>query len=108
MARTKVDGGAVSRTAGAYNGLRGATLAATATKQNLTAAVGNPPSGKYQCVQVIVQNATGSAGVLYVGDSRYQEFALATGASVTIPVNDLSLVYVRAATTATVNLLISE
>jgi hypothetical protein len=109
MAKTKVEGGPVSRVANAWNGLRGGTLTATTTKQNLTVGVGNPATGKYQCVEVIVQNSPDSSNSVFVGDARYQEFELIAGASLTVPINDLSLVYVRTTTgTATVNLLIAE
>lgn len=109
MARTKVDGGPIARVAGAFNGLRGATMTATTTKKNLTVAVGNPPTGKYQCVEVDVQNEPGTQTYLYLGDSRYQEYALASGSNKVLKVNDLSMVYVRTTSgTAKVNLLISE
>lgn len=109
MARTKVEGGAVARVANAWNGLRGATMTATTTKQSLLVAVGNPPSGHYQIVEVVVQNAPGQQVSVYIGDSRRQEFELISGASEPIPVNDLALVYVRSSSgTATVNLIIAE
>jgi hypothetical protein len=99
---TNIQRGAVLRTANAWDGLRSGTITATATAQPLSA-------DHLPIMEVIVQNDPDGQTAVFVGDRRYQYYQLNGGASVTVPVCDLSLVYVRtAAGTATVNWLAGE
>jgi len=96
---TKLQRGAVLRTANAWDDFRSGTA---------TAAVGGTAlsSVHYPIMEVIVQNDPDSGEAVFVGNATGQYFQLVAGASVTVPVCDLSLVYVKsAAGTATVNWL---
>lgn len=58
------------------------------------------------CREVLVQNDSGNAGNLIVGNNLAQYVALTPGQSITLPVFSLSLVYVKmSAGTGTVNWL---
>jgi len=99
---TKVERGACKRTANAWDGLRSGTITATTTAQPLS-------TNNLPIMQVIVQNDPDGQTAVFVGDRRFQHYQLNGGDNVTIPVCDLSLVYVRtAAGTATVNWLAPE
>lgn len=99
---TRLQRGAVIRTANAWDGLRSGTITATTIKQPLSTA-------RIPVMEVIVQNAPSQQVNVLVGDTRSQEYELISGADVRIKVNDLSTVYVRtAAGTATVNWLAGE
>jgi hypothetical protein len=99
---TKIQRGAVIRTANAWDGLRSGTQTATTTPAPLS-------TGHLPIMEVIVQNDPDSSVSAFVGDARNQEFQLVAGASVTVPVCDLTLVYVRTESgTATVNWLAGE
>ena len=84
---TKLQRGAVLRTANAWDNFSTGTLTATAAPVAL-AATATP------IMEVIVQNDPDSGEAAYVGNQFGQYFQLAAGANVTIPVCDLSLVYV--------------
>ncbi|MHC4229424.1 MAG: hypothetical protein ACYSW0_18495 [Planctomycetota bacterium] len=97
---TKIQRGAVLRTVGAYDSMitnritvdsiAGAALAADETA----------------ILEVIVQNSPGSAVSVFVGNVTGQYIEIVAGANFTIPINDLSDVYVRTdGGTATVNWL---
>lgn len=99
---TRIIRGSVIRTANAWDGLRSGTQTATTTAAPL--ATDNLP-----IMEVIVQNDPDDQTAVFVGDRRNQYFQLVAGASVTVPVCDLSLVYVRTESdTATVNWLAGE
>lgn len=99
---TKIQRGAVTRTANAWDGLRSGTQTATITPTPLS-------TGHLPIMEVIVQNDPDSSVTAIVGDRRAQEFKLVAGASVTVPVCDLNLVYVRTESdTATVNWMAGE
>ena len=90
------------RTANAWDNISVGTL--TATAAGVALATVNTP-----ILEVLVQNDPDSGEAVFVGDRRRQTFQLSAGASVTIPVNDLSTVYVSSAGgTATVNWLAGE
>jgi len=94
---TKLQRGAVLRTANAWDNFTVATLTATAVQVALDAS----PT---PIMEVIIQNDPDSGEAAFVGNRFGQYFQLSAGASVTIPVCDLSLVYVRsAAGTAIIN-----
>ncbi len=102
MPITRIERGAVTRTANAWDGLRSGTLTATTTPQALA-------SRHEHIMEVIVQNDPDSSNAVFVGDTRYQHYQLAAGSNVTVKVNDLSIVYVKTASgTATVNWLAGE
>jgi len=99
---TRIQRGAVLRTANAWDGLRSGTMTVTTTPTPLSAR-------GLAIMQVILQNDPDGQTAVFVGDRRYQYYQLNGGANVTIDVCDLSLVYVRtAAGTATVNWLAPE
>jgi hypothetical protein len=99
---TKIQRGAVIRTTNAFDGLRSGTLTATVAPVALS-------SDNVPVMEIIVQNDPDSGEAAFVGDSRSQNYQLNAGVSVTIPVCDLSLVYVRsAAGAAIVNWLAPE
>ena len=99
---TKIQRGAVLRTANAWDGLRSGTQTATTTPTPLA-------TRHLPIMEVIVQNDPDGQTAVFVGDRRSQNYQLNSGANVTVRVNDLSLVYVRtAAGTATVNWLAPE
>jgi hypothetical protein len=96
---TKKQRGAILRTGGAYDSLDARTMsvgigAATPLWQ-----------GHYECIEVIVQNgASGGQNTVLVGNANRQTFELASGASLTIPICDASLVYINSPNgTATIN-----
>jgi len=96
---TKIERGAVTRTANAWDSFNSGTLIATGPPVALAAA--NTP-----IMEVIVQNDPDSAEVAYVGTAFGQHFQLVAGSSITIPVSDLSLVFVTSAGgTARINYL---
>ena len=96
---TKIERGAVQRTANAFDnmitGTRGAGFPAQALFQQQQA-----------ILEVLVQNDPGSAVNVYVGNEFGQFIVVIPGASITIPINDLNNVYVRTdGGAATVNYL---
>lgn len=94
---TKAQRGAVLRTANAWDNFTVGTVTATI----LGNALADSPTA---IMEVIVQNDPDSGEAAFVGNPFNQFFQLAAGAAVTIPVCDLSLVYVNsAAGTATIN-----
>jgi hypothetical protein len=94
---TKIQRGAVIRTANAWDNFTVGTTTATILSNALA---GSPTA----ILEVLVQNDPDSGESAFVGNPFNQHFELVAGASVTIPVCDLSLVYVRsAAGTATIN-----
>lgn len=97
---TKIERGAVTRTANAWDDFRSGTVAAGAAAVPLVA-------DSMPIMEVIVQNAAASASTILVGNVARQNFEVAAGASVTVPVCDLSLVYVKTGPggSATVNWL---
>jgi len=84
---TKIERGAVIRTANAWDNFAVGRLAATIAPVPLATA----PT---PIMEVIVQNNPGGQESAYVGNVYGQPFVLTAGSSVTIPVCDLSLVYV--------------
>ena len=84
---TKLQRGAVLRTANAWDNFSTNTLIATAAP----VALADTPT---PIMEVIVQNDPGQGETAYVGNAFGQYYQLVTGSSVTIPVCDLSLVYV--------------
>lgn len=96
---TKIQRGAVIRTANAWDNFIVGTTTATVLGNSLHVA-----GGEQRIMEVIVQNDPDSGESAFVGNPFNQHFELVAGASVTVPVCDLSLVYVRsAAGTATIN-----
>ena len=96
---TKITRGSVTRTANAWDNFNSGTLIATGPPVALAAA-------HTAIMEVIVQNDPDSAEAAYVGTAFGQNFQLPAGSSITIPVNDLSLVYVTSAGgTARINYL---
>ena len=99
---TKVERGACKRVANAWDGLRSGTIEATVAAQPLS-------TGTLPVMQVIIQNEPGGQTSIFVGDRRFQYYELTSGSNVTLPVCDLSLVYVRSeAGTVTVNWIACE
>ena len=86
---TKVVQGPVARVANAYDSMFTHTLnvgfPATAIWQE-----------RFQCLEVLVQNDSGSANIAYIGNEFGQYVGLAAGESITIPINDLNKVYAGA------------
>jgi len=102
MATTRLERGNVSRVANAWNGLFSGTLTATTTPQPLS-------TTSRHIMEVLVQNDPDGQTAVFIGDVRRQLYQLNGGGSVTVKVNDLSVVYVRTdAGTATVNYLAFE
>ena len=96
---TKIERGSVTRTANAWDNFNSGTLIATGPPVALAAA-------STPIIEVIVQNDPDSAEAVYVGTAFGQHFQLEAGSSLTVPVCDLSLVYVSSAGgTARVNYL---
>jgi hypothetical protein len=94
---TKIQRGAVLRIANAWDNFTVGTVTATQLGNALAA---RPTA----IMEVIVQNDPDSGEAAFVGNPFNQLFQLAVGVSVTVPVCDLSLVYVRsAAGTAVIN-----
>lgn len=87
---TKIERGAVIRTANAWDNFSTNTVTAAAAATQLAAA--HTP-----IMEVLIQNDPDSGEALFVGNQFGQYYQLSAGASVTIPVCDLSLVYVRSA-----------
>lgn len=86
---TRIERGKVQRTAGAYDGMSSGTIDILATGASRLALVSTP------ILEVLVQNDPDSASSIKVGSSHRQDVVLIAGASITIPINDLSEVYVR-------------
>jgi len=84
---TNIQRGAVLRTANAWDNFTTGTLTATAAPVAL-ANRGTP------IMEVIVQNDPDSQEAVFVGNQYGQHWQLAAGASITIPINNLALVYV--------------
>lgn len=97
---TKIERGAVTRTANAWDDFRSGTVAAAAAAVPL---VGD----SMPIMGAIVQNAAASASTIFVGNANRQDFEVVAGASVTVPVCDLSLIYAKTGPggSATVNWL---
>ena len=96
---TGIKRGPVVRTAGAYDRMETGTVT-TGFLATALAAVPTP------IIEVVVQNDSDSANVVYVGNAFGQYVKLSAGTSITLPVNDLSTVYVVSpAGAATVNWL---
>ena len=87
---TKIQRGAVLRTANAWDNITVGTP--TATAAGVALATVNTP-----ILEVLVQNDPDSGEAAFVGNQFSQPFQLAAGSSVTIPVNDLATVYVNSA-----------
>jgi hypothetical protein len=87
---TKIERGAVIRTANAWDGIT--TGAGTATVAAAALAAGHTPM-----LEVMIQCNTGSPESVFVGNQHGQYFEVVAGANVVIPVNDLSTVYIRSA-----------
>lgn len=95
---TRINRGAVQRVANAYDSMTTGTLTVNSLAGVALAAVPTP------ILEVIVQNDPDSAVSVYVGPVTGQYFELIAGANITIPINDLSDVYVRTdGAAATVN-----
>lgn len=95
---TKIQRGTVIRTAGAYDGMTSGTIDILATGASRLALVPTP------ILEVVVQNDPSSQSNVKVGNKNRQDFVLIAGGNITIPINDLSEVYVRGVTgAATVN-----
>jgi hypothetical protein len=96
---TKPIRGAVQRTANAFDNM--ITDRVTLAGGPAGTALADVPTA---ILEVIVQNSPNSANVVQVGNATGQFVELTAGQSITIPINDLSLVYVSSpAGAATVN-----
>jgi len=84
---TNIQRGAVLRTANAWDNFTTGTLTATAAPVAL-ANRGTP------IMEVIIQNDPDSQEAVFVGNQYGQHWQLAAGASITIPINNLALIYV--------------
>lgn len=83
---TKIIRGAVTRVAGAYDGIFPGTKG-----------VGFPAAAVWQeqlaILEVILQNDPGSAVNMFIGNAFGQYFVLTPGQSITIPINNLNRVW---------------
>ena len=84
-----------------YDEIHSNTLAVVATAVPLVDRV-------WQCAEVVVQNDATSANNMRVGNAARQDVVLQPGHNITIPINDLSKVYVISAWTSTVNWIAVE
>jgi hypothetical protein len=63
------------------------------------------PLGSGQCSGVLIQNDPGSSGNLYIGTQTLQPLQIIAGQFITIPCSDISQVYVKSASSSTVNFM---
>ena len=85
---TKIERGAVTRTAGAYDGM-------FVGSSTISGVAGTPVHAQQMPVlEVLLQNDPSSDNNILVGNQFGQYFVLRAGESVNVPINDLNDVYV--------------
>jgi len=94
---TKITRGAVTRTAGAYDGMFVGSIVVGVPGVPIAALRGEG------ILEVIIQNDPDGQNNVGIGDRGGQPFVLRPGENITIPINNPNLVYARSVGGATVN-----